>query len=542
VDAALNPKPSSPVVSYLERALTWMLFAFAFCAPHSIAAAQTAWLLAMLLWTVRLVIRPRPALRRTPVDYALLGFFILTFISALCSYEPFISIGKLRAASLFTIVYVAAENVRSRRMMRALVLTLVASCMINVVYTLGSYARGRGLKVVSMSVDSPLRAAGVREGDTLLEVEGRRVGSPEELARALDATEEAARARGVGRAEEGVGQPQTDASGQPQSPVAGQPTPAGQPTSPATRVRAYRLETYPVFEIPHGSLHAGETAAARLGLTRWTRGRDERASGFYGHYVTYAEVLQLVASVALGLFLATRRKLSWRGAFFACSCAGLACALLLTVTRASWLGLLLSALTVVLVGASRRTLLLACALALPLVLAGAYVLQQKRQIGFLDPREGSTAWRLMVYRESLDLLVREPRHLLVGVGMDSLKKRYREFELFDKGRQNIGHLHSTPLQIAVERGLPALLAWLALVLLYARTLWRLARDRFAALHATERGFVLGALGGVVGFMASGAVHYNLGDSEVVMVFYFLMGLALALDALLREEGAQADAP
>ncbi|HEV2706304.1 MAG TPA: O-antigen ligase family protein [Pyrinomonadaceae bacterium] len=537
----MNPDSTSTLARSLERALTWSLFAFAFCAPHSIAATQAAWILAMLLWSARLFVRPRPALRRTPVDYALLGFFILTFISALCSYEPFISIGKLRAASLFTIVYVTAQNVRSRRLMRALVLTLVASCLINVVYTLGLYARGRGVKVVSMTADSPLRASGVREGDRLLEVEGRRIGSPDELASALDRAEEAARAGRVGRAEGGAGQPQPDASGQPQSAVAGQPTPTVQPTSRAARLRAYRLETYPVFELRHGSLRAGATAGERLGLTRWTRGRDERASGFYGHYVTYAEVLQLVASLALGLFLATRRKWSLRGAFFACSFAGLACALLLTVTRASWLGLLLSALTAVLVGASRRTLFVACAVALPLVVTAALVLQQKRQVGFLDPREGSTAWRLMVYRESLDLLVREPRHLLVGVGMDSLKKRYREFELFDKGRQNIGHLHSTPLQIAVERGLPALLAWLALVLLYARTLWRLTRRKAASADATERGFVLGALGGLVGFMASGAVHYNLGDSEVVMVFYFVMGLALALDALVREEDAQADA-
>jgi hypothetical protein len=37
------------------------------------------------------------------------------------------------------------------------------------------------------------------------------------------------------------------------------------------------------------------------------------------------------------------------------------------------------------------------------------------------------------------------------------------------------------------------------------------------------------------------VHYNLGDSEVVMVFYFVMGLALAAERLGRADsrrGAQ----
>jgi O-antigen ligase len=251
--------------------------------------------------------------------------------------------------------------------------------------------------------------------------------------------------------------------------------------------------------------------------------------------------------VALGLLVALRRKWGWRGALLAASFAGVCGALMLTVTRASWLGLLLSAFVIVLVGASRRTLLIAAGVALPLAVAGLLVLQQKRQVGFIDPKEGSTAWRLMVYRESLDLLTREPRHLLVGVGMDSIKRHYREWGLFDSGRQNWSHLHSTPLQVAVERGLPALFVFFALLFLYARMLWRLARREpkgrgdvhEGESHWVERGLVLGALGGLAGFVASGLVHYNLGDSEVVMVFYFLMGLSLAAERLGRRDGRRA---
>jgi O-antigen ligase len=118
--------------------------------------------------------------------------------------------------------------------------------------------------------------------------------------------------------------------------------------------------------------------------------------------------------------------------------------------------------------------------------------------------------------------------------MDSIKRHYREWGLFDKGRQNWSHLHSTPLQVAVERGLPALFVWLALLFLYARTLWRLSRPT-ALSNWIERGLVLGALGGLVGFAAGGLVHYNLGDSEVVMIFYFIMGLVLALERLVRAD-------
>jgi hypothetical protein len=50
-----------------------------------------------------------------------------------------------------------------------------------------------------------------------------------------------------------------------------------------------------------------------------------------------------------------------------------------------------------------------------------------------------------------------------------------------------------------------------------------------------RGLALGALGGLVGFFTSGLVHYNWGDSEVVTAFYFIMGLTLAVNSIVRGE-------
>jgi O-antigen ligase len=486
-------------------------------APHSIAATQTAWLLAMLFWVLRLTLRPRPKLFRTPVDPWLLGFFVLTFLTALTSYNPDVSIGKLRAASLFTVVYVAAENVRSPKILRALVLTLVASCALGVVHTFAVYARGRGIKIRALAADSPLRAVGFLEGDTILSVDGAEARSPEDVVRAVE-TEGAARGERAYRFPDG--------------------TVACRWDEREACVRVYRAELQPTGNLARGGLPPGATAEARLGIQGWTRGRDERASGFYGQYQTYAEMLQLVASLALGLLVSLRRKLSMKGALLGIALAGLVAALLLTLTRASWAGFLVSAFTVALVGASRRTLLVTAAVALPLVVAGLLVLQQKRQVGFIDTKEGSTAWRLIVWQEGARILVSKPRHLLVGVGMDSLKRRWREWGMFDQGRQPWGHLHSTPLQIAFERGVPALLVWAGWLFVYGRMLWRLARGGLEG-DWVERGLVLGALGGLVGFVSAGLVHYNFGDSEVVMVFYFIMGLALAAERLRAPTEAEA---
>ena len=480
---------------WLDRVIVMWVFALAIFAPHSIAATEISWMIGMTAWVARyLFVLPRQKLYRTPIDYALLIFFALTFLSSLLSYDPYTSIGKMRAASLFTVVYLVAENIRSRRLLRLLALTLVASCMINVVYTFGERAVGRGVKVEKISAASPLYAAGIRDGDTLLEVDGRRLHRPEELIDVLSAS--------------------------------------GSSNDKPARVKIYHFEAMPTLDVARGRLLEGARPTEKLGIGNWSRGRDWRASGFYGHYVTYAEVLQLILSLACGLFIAVPLKKSWRALLLGAALCGMGACLLLTVTRASWLAFLISAFVIVLAGASRRTALVMLACAVLLVPAGLFVLQQKRNVKFVDQSDGSITWRETVYREGWHLLVSKPRHLLVGVGMDSIKRYRHEWGLFDHGRLPMGHMHQTLLEIALERGVPTLLAWLVFVWLYARMLWRLVR-RTVNENWIEHGLVLGAFGGLAGFLSSAMVHYNFGDSEVVIVFYFIMGLCIVLERELR---------
>ena len=515
---------ASALTIWLDRAIVFWLFVFAIFAPHSIAVAQGAWLLGMLLWVTRFFLYPRPRTYRTPIDYALLGFFIISGFSALLSYEPAVSIGKLRAASLFTIVYLFAENIPSRRIVRLLAITLIASCLINVFYTAATRVVGRGVKVAGVKTESPLSAAtmtsqkrtqlpfAIISGDTVLDVDGQPVRNADQIVDLLNATAQGSR---------------------------------------YAVVKIYRGDEFPPLQVPRGRLLGGSSAEEQLGISSWSTGRDWRAKGFYGHYVTYAEALQLIGSLALGLIICLPSRRSRIGALLLFALGGIIFALLLTLTRASWLAFLVSAIVMLLLGTSRRTMLIAGACAIPLVLTGALLLQQKRHVGLIDQADASTTWRETVWREGVDLLVSKPRHLLVGVGMDSIKRHWRQWGLFDNGRLPIGHMHSNPLQIALERGVPALIVWLILLGIYARTLARTFRelsrrkvdnveigpakqrpnepDSAVLGDWSDRGIVLGALGGLAGFFASGLVHYNWGDSEVIMIFYFIMGLSLVLE-------------
>ncbi|HET6670512.1 MAG TPA: O-antigen ligase family protein [Pyrinomonadaceae bacterium] len=503
IGAAREGQPANHIALWLDRLVIGCLFLFAIAAPHSIAATQTAWLLGMMFWVVRFAFYPRPRLTRTPVDYALIGFFILTGLSSFFSYEPFVSIGKLRAASLFTIVYLFAQNVPSRRIVRLLVLVVIASFTVNVCFTIAERVWGRGIKVQGVTTTSPLAAAvfknrriitptPVLSGDTILTVDEKKISDASSLAAALAASSE---------------------------------------VKPA-QVEIYRVEWTPVLEVPRGKLLPGTTAEAQLGISSWSTSRDWRASGFFGHYVTYAEALQLVLALLLGLFICFPRKQSVQGLMLGLLLAGFIFVLILTVTRASWVAALFSAFVILLVSSSRKMILIGGAAVLPLILAGVFVLKQQRSINFLDRSDQSTTWRETVWREGFNLLISTPRHLLVGVGMDSIKAHRTEWGLFDQGRLPPGHMHSNLLQLGLERGVPALICWLLLLGVYARTLWRLLRSD-ALDDWSERGIVLGALGGLCGFFVSGLVHYNWGDSEVVMIFYFIMGLTLSLKSKVR---------
>jgi len=93
-------------------------------------------------------------------------------------------------------------------------------------------------------------------------------------------------------------------------------------------------------------------------------------------------------------------------------------------------------------------------------------------------------------------------------------------------------MHSDYLQLALERGVPTLIFWLILLATYAWMLWRTLRE-LSKDDWIERGIILGALGGLLGFMSSGFVHYNWGDSEIVMIFYLIMGLSLVVERRVR---------
>jgi O-antigen ligase len=114
-------------------------------------------------------------------------------------------------------------------------------------------------------------------------------------------------------------------------------------------------------------------------------------------------------------------------------------------------------------------------------------------------------------------------HPWLGVGPGRIKLLYEDFALPEASKKRTGHLHNTPMQILVERGLLGLAAWLSIWAAFYRragaVLWGLAPGQ-----TVERALVAGSLAAVTGFLVHGLSEYNFGDSETVMVAWAIMAL------------------
>ncbi len=212
-------------------------------------------------------------------------------------------------------------------------------------------------------------------------------------------------------------------------------------------------------------------------------------------------------------------------------------ALIQTQTRAPIVAFGIAIVAMVaLCGGNRRRLVVAAAVAAVVVAAGALFINHGREVSIVDPTDDSTTWRLTVWGEALNL-IRE--HPLLGIGPDAAKVEAQNLKLFENGKLPPGHFHSTPVQLAVDRGLPALAAWLAFVVVFFVSAGRLVR-RLGAGEATGADWrvtaaTLGAWGAIVGFIASSLVHFNWGDGEPMEMAWCLMGIVFAVARLSTEE-------
>jgi len=239
-----------------------------------------------------------------------------------------------------------------------------------------------------------------------------------------------------------------------------------------------------------------------------------RAHAFFSIYMTLAGVLTLVLLGVLPSVLRTGRALWMVPAWV----AGVA-ALGLTYVRGAWIGFGLGVAAALWLAPQRllpRLVLVIAVLGTFLAVPGA--LQRLESAASLQ--DNTTLDRVAMFEGGLALVHDHP---VLGIGPGRVTDFYPRYAPEIAMRRHTSHLHNTPLQIAVERGVPGLGAWIAIWVAFFGSVARILR----ALPATrdeDRALVLGCLIAVAGFLVAGLFEYNFGDTEVLLVACSLMAL------------------
>jgi O-antigen ligase len=283
------------------------------------------------------------------------------------------------------------------------------------------------------------------------------------------------------------------------------------------------------------------TVESLIGLLELIRtgGPDlaHRIDGTLPHYMTFAGVLLvpnlfLLARVATrGLGPASEGGAGWR----ALALVPINAALLGCLTRSAWLGV--AAGLVALLVVSRRRLLL---WGLPAMLLFVLLFPEpvmQRMFSIADPTDATAADRVAMAKAGVEMIRERP---LVGQGPGIVRERYPLFRQPDAVRLNVPHLHDAFLEIAAERGLPALACMLLLLALPVVRAARGYRREGGPLGA-RADIWLGVVAAVVGFAVAGLFEDNWGDAEVRRMLLLALalpyGLGSAEDEAERTAGA-----
>ncbi len=248
---------------------------------------------------------------------------------------------------------------------------------------------------------------------------------------------------------------------------------------------------------------------------------NHRIRGFMGHYMTFSGLL-------MGVGVLTLAELLYRGkrfVFLAGSLSLIFTALILTLTRSAWVGVLF-AIIMLLTLRDRRLLLTVPALALAVaVLVPREV--ETRLLSFVQ-MDRSSHDRLFMLRSGARMTANHP---WFGVGPNMVRPLYPIYMIEGAPQQENVHLHNNVMQIAAERGLPCLVAWLWLMA--SLLLWTVRAFRRTNAASGERALAAGALGVLVASLTAGLFEYNFGDSEFLMFFLFVMTFPFLLERRRR---------
>ncbi len=259
-------------------------------------------------------------------------------------------------------------------------------------------------------------------------------------------------------------------------------------------------------------------------LARWFFHRCDRARAAFSIYMTLAGVLNLVLLATLPRLLPGASFRRWSVPAWLVTLAGLAA----TLTRGAWVGFASGVLAFLPAVPRRRWLLVGGLVVLAIAALAGPAHLSRRVASMADPDDPTVREREYMWRSGLAMWREHP---WLGLGPGGVKREYWRYVIPGAVKTRTGHVHNTPLQILVERGVVGLAAWFWIwVAFYARAIGLLRR---LPSGGREWALVTGSVVAVTGFLIGGLSEYNFGDSEVVLVAWTVMALPFVVERSIQ---------
>ena len=237
-----------------------------------------------------------------------------------------------------------------------------------------------------------------------------------------------------------------------------------------------------------------------------------RAQGTLSHWMTYSGTLMLVICGAVARLLYGTSGRLWAALIM----PALLAALMVSITRSAWVGVGVGVGTLLLSKDFRLVAVIPIAVAVVMTLAPGVVTDRAQSIFNLN--DPTTRDRVAMLQAGVAIVRDYP---LTGVGPDQIALVYPRYRVPGAVNPTNPHLHNVPMQIAAERGLPALAAWVWFVVSAITGLLGLLR------RTRHRSLAAAGLGAMAAMLAAGMFEYNFGDSEFQMLLLVLVTLPFA---------------
>jgi O-antigen ligase len=238
----------------------------------------------------------------------------------------------------------------------------------------------------------------------------------------------------------------------------------------------------------------------------------KRPQGISHHYMTYSGFLMLVVCAALSRLVFGSRDRVWPALVM----PAIVVALFLTLGRGAWVGTCVAVALILSLKDFRLIAMLPVVIALVFAFAPDTV--TKRMMSVFDLQDPTNRDRVAMLRTGVAMTQAHP---LTGVGPNMVPKVYVQYRAPGAVEPVNPHLHNVPMQIAAERGIPALGVFVWFVVSLGAALLKIFRG------ATERVLPATGIAALVAMLAAGLFEYNFGDSEFLMLFLVLITLPFA---------------